>query len=106
MVGAGPIDVRIMGLRGMVLSFASWPGLSRPPTTGGAETGKVVDGRDKPGHDVKATIAAILTPMEPSPAMTIRTGRLRISTCLRFAVAAPRSHQHRKRHRPHRVAEG
>src|SRR4051794_28094763 len=36
---------------------ASWPASSRPSTTGGAATTKVVDGRDKSGHDT-GTLAA------------------------------------------------
>jgi pimeloyl-ACP methyl ester carboxylesterase len=33
------------------LSSLSWPGLSRPSTTYGADPSKGMDGRDKPGHD-------------------------------------------------------
>src|SRR3954452_10835156 len=36
-------------------SPVSWPALCRPSTTGGADRGKVVDGRDKPGHDTMGT---------------------------------------------------
>src|SRR5689334_25438179 len=52
---------------GTALPFVSWPApragpparpracLCQPSTTGGAETGKVVDGRAKPGHDAMGT---------------------------------------------------
>src|SRR3954453_11480855 len=36
-------------------SPVSWPALCRPSTTGGADRGKVVDGRDKSGHDTMGT---------------------------------------------------
>src|SRR4051794_31238624 len=41
----------------VVIPTVSWPGLSRLSTTGGADRGKVVDGRAKPGHDTEATVA-------------------------------------------------
>jgi ATP-dependent helicase/nuclease subunit B len=42
------------GAEGPVAAPVSWPGLSRPSTTAGADDGKGVDGRDKPGHDTGA----------------------------------------------------
>src|SRR5690242_15939179 len=69
----------------MVISFVSWPGFARPPTTYPVSAPQVVDGRhmaghdtvgavtpqgpyfnayaDKPGHDGVATDAAMLAPM-------------------------------------------
>src|SRR5689334_10024799 len=37
------------------VTLVSWPALCRPSTTGDAETGKVVGGRAKPGHDARGT---------------------------------------------------
>src|SRR4051812_38199810 len=42
-------------MRRGAIALASWPGLARPSTTGGAECGKVVDGRHKAGHDTVGT---------------------------------------------------
>src|SRR3954452_19053148 len=36
---------------GAIVATLSWPGLARPPTTGGADRGKDVDGRHRAGHD-------------------------------------------------------
>src|SRR3954451_14523509 len=83
-------------------ALVSWPGLARPPTTGGADTAKAVDGRHKPalgrakgwargaGHDTGATGSAQLAPLRTSRAMTA-WGRPALSqrdvpTCLRPAV--------------------
>src|SRR5689334_877752 len=57
------------------LTPASWPALCRPSTTCGAETGKDVDGRAKPGHDTVGTTVSrsvMLAPMGTRPAMTER----------------------------------
>src|SRR4051794_33128716 len=51
MAGTRPISVKIA--RAVVSML--WPALCRPSTTGGADRGKVVDGRDKRGHDTMGT---------------------------------------------------
>src|SRR3954451_15535386 len=78
-------------------ALVSWPGLARPPTTGGADTAKAVDGRHKPalgrakgpargaGHDTGATGPALSAPLRTSRAMTGRCGRC-VSSKLRLAV--------------------
>jgi sarcosine oxidase subunit alpha len=44
-------------------SSASWPGLARPPTSSSATPSqKVVDGRDKPGHDEGRRTFAVAAP--------------------------------------------
>src|SRR4051794_29572786 len=53
MAGAGWMCVRIAAS----VTPVSRPGLARP-TTGGAETGKDVGGRAKPGHDTVGTAAS------------------------------------------------
>src|SRR4051794_27027406 len=79
-------------------ALVSWPGLARPPTPGGADTAKGVDGRHKPalgrakgpargaGHDTGASGPALSAPRRTSRAMTGRCGRC-VSTKLRLAVA-------------------
>ncbi len=36
----------------MVVATVSWPGVSLPSTNGGADRGKIVDGRHKAGDDM------------------------------------------------------
>src|SRR4051812_34747296 len=86
------------GAEDAVAALVAWPGLARPPTPGGADTAKAVDGRHKPalgrakgwargaGHDTGASGPALSAPRRTSRAMTGRRGRC-VSTKLRLAVA-------------------
>src|SRR4051794_9709016 len=86
-------------------ALVSWPGLARPPTPGGADTAKAVDGRHKPalgrakglargaGHDTGATGPALSAPLRTSRAMTGRCGRC-VSTKLRLAVLCAAVSEH------------
>src|SRR4051812_49072190 len=78
------------GAEDAAAALVSWPGLARPPTTGGADTATDVDGRHKPGHDTGATGPAMSAPLRMSRAMTGRCGRC-VSTKLRLAVARRRT---------------
>src|SRR3954462_4484783 len=57
---------------GAIVAPLSWPGLARPPTTGGADRGKDVDGRHKAGHDTGGAGPAKLAPTRTSPTMAER----------------------------------
>src|SRR3954470_20168888 len=90
------------GAEDAVAALVSWPGLARPPTPGGADTAKDVDGRHKPalgwakgwargaGNDTGVPGPALSAPRRTSGAMTGRCGRC-VPTKL-WLAAAP---QHR-----------
>src|SRR4051812_8071454 len=50
------------------IASASWPGLARPPTTCGADRGKVMDGRHEAGHDTGERPRRLLTILTLIPA--------------------------------------
>src|SRR3954462_11133489 len=86
-------------------ALVSWPGLPRPPTTGGADTAKAVVGRHKhalgrakgwargAGHDTGASGPALSAPRRTSRAMTGRCGRC-VSCKLRLAVLCAAVSEH------------
>ncbi|MFL5256541.1 MAG: PAS-domain containing protein, partial [Rhodopila sp.] len=86
--GRDPIGANIAG-HSAVIPAASWPGLARPSTTGGADRGKDVDGRAKhvlgrtvgpgrgPGHDTGATGPAMLAPIRCDPAEVLADAQRR-----------------------------
>src|SRR3954454_8851551 len=98
------------GARDSVVPAVSWPGLARPSTAGGAETGEVVDGRHRhalgraagtargAGHDTGGASPAMSAPVRLVRAIAIRTwrdrwpGRAGIGVKPSFRLANTTSH--------------